>query len=468
MLSVVRLPTSTVLSFDHLIVFCHHVAPVCPAPFLSNPDALEFLVACVRSPDIGTRICSQRALIDACAQMDDSSENVRQSEPSSPRTLAFLHTYHRDREPHISKVLKDEEKLTALANEYKTNQDCSHLELGQELAALISHCESTVRAWTDRDAKGGAELLAMLRVCEEVVRNAADEGNGLDVPADILRIQILVAEGEPHQASSYAQEAIKRHPSVPFFYYTLACLGYGDRMISRVLYADKGLQCVEGMTDYLHQQLLCITIRYSHLVVARMAEGLPPDLLVKELDALTGTALANVNIFSRVAPLDHSLMPLVSATGTHIELIRNGHLWKDDKFRSARKSFTLICDIARCTGRVIPWKECYALQRIVDHISSAWNTWGSVVSRQPKRPYESTMSDSDHSEVNIAAWFEKLNMTPCFLRAFEIQGMIPGGERRGTAQLHTCSYCNSGNAILKKCAGCQKAQYCDNICQKRH
>ncbi|KAJ7604778.1 hypothetical protein FB45DRAFT_1153563 [Roridomyces roridus] len=471
MLNVVLLPASTSLSFHHLVTFCHETAYQYPVPFLANPDSINFLVACARSPDICTRICSQRALIDVCAQLADSRQREHKPEPTSRDVFESLQTYYRDTEPFVSQLLQDGDMLKALANEYKTNSDCSHLQLGQQVAALILRSETAIRAFTQPDNEGAEEVLEMLRVCEDAVRNAADDTNKLDITADVLHIHtVLVSKGQLCPASHYAEEALKRHPCFPFFHYTLANFVCGrDESITRVLHADKGLQCRDGMTDNMQQQLLYLSVSHSLLVVSRMAQGLPLDLRMKEVNVLLGKALDNANTFMRVAPLDHTLMPSMTAVGTLIDLLRNGHIWKDEKFQTIRKSFTRICDIARCNG----WgftllKDCDALDKILDGMPSAWDTWSSVISRQPKRGYKAPASDSDHSDVDISVWFEKLNTTPCFSRECELQGATPGAQRYGLAQLHTCSFCNCGSVTLKNCAGCQKTWYCNNVCQKMH
>ncbi|KAJ7618611.1 hypothetical protein FB45DRAFT_1033806 [Roridomyces roridus] len=84
-------------------------------------------------------------------------------------------------------------------------------------------------------------------------------------------------------------------------------------------------------------------------------------------------------------------------------------------------------EIARCAGwGFIPPKECYALDKILAHMSSAWDKWGSDVCRQPKRAYASATSASDDSEVRIALWFEKLNTAPCDIsRGVGVEGVTP-------------------------------------------
>ncbi|KAJ7618621.1 hypothetical protein FB45DRAFT_1063243 [Roridomyces roridus] len=178
--------SSTSTSFDHLIPFCHETALQYPALFLADPDSIGFLVACTRSPDICARISLQRALIDACAQLADSREREHRVEPTSPGVSESLEAYYRDTKPYIYKMLQFGGKLKALAYLYKVNPNCSHLKLGQELAALSLHCETTVRLFTQPDTEGAEELLEMFRACENVVRNAADKTNKLDVTADIL------------------------------------------------------------------------------------------------------------------------------------------------------------------------------------------------------------------------------------------------------------------------------------------
>ncbi|KAJ7618605.1 hypothetical protein FB45DRAFT_1007366 [Roridomyces roridus] len=485
MLSVVRLPGSTSLSFDHLIMFCHETAPRCPAPLLANPDCLDLLVACARCPDICTRICSERALIGAF--IAPHLDKQRQIEPTREETRTLLQDYYRENEPFVLKLLDGEAKLSALAKEYKANPDCSHSGLGQELASLVLHHEETIRIWIGCRVEGAEDVREMLRGCEKAVRIAADETNGLDVTSDILRISLLASEGDRYEASHYALEALKRHPSVPFFYFILASCGcgIGDDVVTRVLYAEKGLQCDDGMTEYLQLALLYIHLYYAHLLVSQMADGFPADFRLKEVNVLMETASANAHTWSRIAPVDHFQRPLLTTVGILIDLLRDGHTWTDEIFQASRLRFcspwrklmnfqetrtfyTQVCDTARCTRTGFnPMEHTFALDKILDRMSIAWDTWGSTVSCQPPKPY-TTAAESDHSEVDIVAWFEKLNTGTCFSRMFELQGIDPGVKRFGDANLHTCSYCNNGNAALKKCAGCQQTRYCNNVCQKNH
>ncbi|KAJ7618597.1 hypothetical protein FB45DRAFT_1033794 [Roridomyces roridus] len=460
MLSVVRLPGSTHLSFIHLVTFCQQTASRCPKPFLANPDCLDFLVACSRARDICTRICSQRALIDVFRSAELGYECER--EPRHEGTRGSLEKYYRGTEPYISNIQKDQYRFIALIEEYESNPDCSHVDLGKEIAAVILSCEAVVRAWIERDVRDG----------EPAKLPKTDETNELDVTADVLRIILLVSKGDRYEASYYAREALKRHPSVPFFYYIIAhrgC-GIGDDTITRVLYAEKGLRLganSDGMTEFIRLSLLYFTIHFSHTVVSSIAEGASVDSRMKELNALTKTALGNSNTFARIAPLDHWRRPLMAAVGTFIDLARNGHLWADDSFQTSREVFAHICDIARCTSAGFqPTEECLALEKILDRIFIAWDTWGSTVSRQASKAYT---SDPAGSDVDIVVWFEQLNADPCFLRRFHLHGIDPGTQKTGHwAQLHTCSFCNNANATLKQCAGCQKTRYCNNVCQKKH
>ncbi|KAJ7618623.1 hypothetical protein FB45DRAFT_1063244 [Roridomyces roridus] len=467
MLSVVRLPGSTSASFSHLVMFCQQTASRCPAIFRANPDSLDFLVACSRARDICNRINSQRALIDAFRSPD--LENQREREPRLRETRGSLENYYRETEPSSSKFQKAQDKFRAIVQAYQSNPDCPHLDLGKELAALILTCEATVRSWLGRGAGGPGVLREMIQVCEDAVRKAADETNGLDVTADILHLVVLASQEDPKAPAAYAQEALKRHPSVPFFYYIIACCGHGikDDSVTRVLYAEKGLQLgadSDGMTEYIRLSLLYLTIYSSHVVMSRIAEGAFVDSRMKELNALTKMALDRANTFAGLAQLDHLQRPLMAAVGTLIDLVRNGHLWADDSFQNSRKVFAEICDIARCTPSGFqPMEECSALNRILDRLSTAWETWGSTVSRQSSNPYTTA------SDVDLIAWFEKLDGDPCFIRMFQLQGIDPGAQRTGQwARLHTCSFCNNGNATLKQCAGCQKTRYCNNVCQRNH
>ncbi|KAJ7618602.1 hypothetical protein FB45DRAFT_1007364 [Roridomyces roridus] len=502
MLSVVRLPGSTQLSFDHLVIFYQQTASRFPEPFLANPDCLDFLVACSRVRDICTRICSQRALIDVFRSPE--LEYEWETEPKRKETRKLLQKYYRRAEPSSSKLRKDEDKFRAIVHEFKSNPQCSHLDLGKELAALNLSCEAIVRAWVQRDVDAGGleKLVEMFQVDSRVaellpafryiVRKAAEERTGLDVTADILGHQtfdmklyhrlppkilrtvvlchsqsiwplvlyfktinylgtlfsiyrttelklnailhydghhrlgwrqffwqfflmlykliqahkllpnrrklassqarsrnpqdalfigielaslcgklpsptspqddcqntdglsLMACQDHPDETVAYAQEALKRHPTVPFFYYIIAGWGCGieDDTITRLLYAEKGLQCgadSDGMTEDIRLSLIYLTIYFSHIVLSSVAEGSSADSRMKEVHALTKMALDNANTFARIAPLDHLRRPLMAAVGTLIDLVRNGHLWSDDSFITNRKVFAHICDIARCT-----------------------------------------------------------------------------------------------------------------------
>ncbi|KAJ7118429.1 hypothetical protein C8R43DRAFT_1137361 [Mycena crocata] len=61
-LSVVRLPTSTSPSFNHLLEFCAQTAEYHPMVFRSIPDSVDFLIACTRANDLCARNAALRSL----------------------------------------------------------------------------------------------------------------------------------------------------------------------------------------------------------------------------------------------------------------------------------------------------------------------------------------------------------------------------------------------------------------------
>ncbi|KAJ7604768.1 hypothetical protein FB45DRAFT_1153539 [Roridomyces roridus] len=419
LIRVVRLPGSTSLSFSHFGVFCANNTAELPDTFLANQDSIDLLVASTRGQDICTRITAQRSLINLCLILEDDEDD-----------------------PEFSN-----EQLVTLCDRYP--DPCP--VLGRELVKLILHNEVMVR--NHFQTREGEGLLDLFLACEDAVRKTDS------LTADILHLEWLLCIEEEEEAYEFARTAVERYPYVPFFYYVLAFCG--EMNIATVLFAEKGLQC-PPMTDFLRQQLLYFATFASHKVIASMAYGTLEEIRVQEMEALITKATGYASAFINISSPDDPLLSCMTALAIHLDFVMEGNKWTRLEIPDARDKFSLVPEVARSAS-----KECIALNTILDRMSTAWKTWGPIVSRYSP-PSRTTSSHNSDPTAELVAWLEKLNTTAPSSLHLELRGINPQTARYGAAQLHYCAQCSTASAALKQCSGCLKTRYCNDVCQRRH
>ncbi|KAJ7618575.1 hypothetical protein FB45DRAFT_1063214 [Roridomyces roridus] len=437
-----------------------------PAAFLANPEAVDFLIACTRCRDICIRIFAQRTLIEIYSTQVEARTISPQENPVLVRVQArapqLLEEYYQNSPTFSATHFDGVDKLKALTDAFKLNPDRGLLELGVELAKLLSDQAILILQYK-MDLEGGKDnLIEMLQVCENAARDSSEAD--ADLTADTLHLLRLLTHENGRDAYTFGRTCVERHLAVAFFYYVVAICG--NLGFDCIRFADKGLEC-SGMSDFLHKGLLQYHASASLERVAAMADGVPDRVRFGEMNVLLEKAARSAKTFIDIAPLDDLHMPVMYGVAGLLTLAANGHTWRDVDFQTAKDQFSLICDIARCTSTSFePTKQWITLAHIFVRMSAAWEVWGRTVSRQPNKQYSTEVrpivgpefgpvtgdsdSELDHT-ANLAALLEKLDI---------LYGPVqPGVGRYGTAQLHRCAACNRPGATLRKCAGCRRVSH---------
>ncbi|KAJ7638216.1 hypothetical protein FB45DRAFT_1054571 [Roridomyces roridus] len=470
MLGVVRLPNSTRLSYDHFTIFCYHTIPKNPDIFLSVPDSIDFLVASTRSKDLISREVAQHALVSLFSMQEDraapsdfgSSQSLG---PPPPHVRQALQRYYGDVNSDNTALIKTMQRTEELSDLMDDFEDAcsSHFDLGHALGELILRSEDLVRS--EVCGPEGDQIIRMLRLCEAAVRGGGHNLKNVLI-ADVLRWELLFSTGSA-EASKFARDAVQWYPSEAFFYYAMTVCHPSE--VAAVLYGEKGLQCA-SMSESLRQELLFNTISSSYHIITKMLQGRPEEIRLKEVNHLIWKAASFAATFVRDAPPDHPYAPSINAVAILLDILMHGHLFTEDFIRTGREKYDLVSDIARYTGFGIwePSNECLAVDRILARMSPAWRRWGPIICRHPSRGYMPVDPNNDSDpDADLIAWFKKLDFAPPKWADLEMRGIDPGTRRVGQAQMHCCSSCNKPSAVLKRCAGCQMARYCNDTCQKK-
>ncbi|KAJ7026964.1 hypothetical protein C8F04DRAFT_1123798 [Mycena alexandri] len=472
-LSVVRLPTSTFLSFHHFLDFCFRTTEYRSAVFRSLPDSVDFLVACTRAEDICARNDALRSLI-AISPWEGTTQLTRVRLGHVDAALKqYGKTSNRQRE-----LLRSRERFQLIETFIK-NPHRSLSDFGNKLVLLILAHELGVRRYfqhrgDDEIEEGEIQRLQqnlgcrrfidVLPLCAEAVRGGS--GPQAEINGDILQLEFLLASKKHPEACALARTCIERDPSVAFFYLVLTTSD--DRSIaSPVRAAEKGLEC-SGLTDYMREELLYSAASSASFIAGYMLHGKPSEIRLQEAIQLAQKALSYATSFVEVAPPDGDMVPDMIALRIHLTFLMRGHTLVDEcsELQALQSELNLAYDIARSTMRGFsPLRECLAIDTIFARMSVASQVWKSVLARNHSNKYRNNVTPN----ADPTAWLEKLDNSDGMSNRFAMLGTVdPSTERYGTAQLRCCSACGSPSAVLRKCSGCQEARYCNSNCQKGH
>ncbi|KAJ6492507.1 hypothetical protein C8R47DRAFT_1270744 [Mycena vitilis] len=455
-LSVIRLPNATSLSFNHFCMFCSNMARRNPAAFRAIPDAVDFLVTCTRAQDLSARNDALRAVMGLYSGEPAPVQEI----PYMPeRGRQALSQYGSDRS-YQSRCFSFMSRISELLDTFDDNR--SLLKLGLGLVGLILNNPSVGLWFTAPDEEytrlatsvGATRFVDILRLCEDAVR-VSGSGSQTRTQSEILQLEFLVASGKKEEACMIARSCIQRDPSVAFFYYIMAA--HGDDKSTCVRFAEKGLKC-SSLTVFLREELLCSAVLSSDHVIAEMLTGRPCDVRIQELTALLENASLHAISFINDAPPDHLEIPFMIAHAILFTLLRSGHAFSDDcrEIRAPYDKLRVSCDIARSqVGGFVPPIPCLAVEKIFDRMKIAGPVWMPVVSRYPSREYSFTNSGPN---VDLTAWLEKLDISDPVTKFYELRGVNLATDRYGAAQLPHCSACGSVSAALRKCSRCQQTK----------
>ncbi|KAJ7638220.1 hypothetical protein FB45DRAFT_397486 [Roridomyces roridus] len=463
-LQVLGLPDSTSQLHRSFTSFCSMTAKHLGTIFLSKPDLINFLVAGTRSADYHTRCFAQSSLVQIY------SETAWRDWKAGRGHLQQLNLGSQ------SFLAEGAQALIEFLNLVQRFDGSSGSQIGHALADFMQENPGVARRMSEA-------FIGRIPLCETALRR--DGSTRAVIAADILRFELLLSRDEAdHEACAFARSCMERHPSVAYFYHAMNTfpdiLAAGP---SAAFFAEKGLRC-RPISNTIRRDLLALIATFLHSTVTTMLNHVPnADRLRKALD-LVEKGLSRSSAFLDITPLDHPRAAEMSAIFALFNIMSKGDILTSKELESLQARFSLACEIARNNVVFRLPKECSALELIFAHMPTAWGRWGPIMSRtdstEPRWRFgnrETRVSVVDLEPVTLAAdpnddhfllWLENLYMATPDVQNAEILGTPDTARRHGEAGLYHCSACNSPNAALKRCSGCQRARYCNNSCQKSH
>ncbi|KAJ7638201.1 hypothetical protein FB45DRAFT_902243 [Roridomyces roridus] len=450
-LDMVRLLTSS-LVVNQLVYFCRLMSrsPAARHLFISAPDWIDFLVAGTRAQELATRCLAQCALVELYST---SGPTGLQKGTAKAQPVELL-------QPGSGTFLVDAKAALDELTDLTDNKSARSLsELGRAFGELIQRDPLVVRMHL---ARPGSKIPVLLRLCEFATRKA-----GSGIAADIIHMELLFSVAK-EAAHKYARVCIDKHPSVAYFYYITTIHPEAHEIVPSVRLAVEGLK-QPVISAFIRRELCCCVANFTYEVLMGILRGDPQDADEPKLSFLTQATALHTGTFLDIAQPDNPRLPEISALAIHVDFLANGHTLTDEELETAAKRFSSICEMARSTRYSFRLsKECLALEHIFPRMSTAWKRWESIMTRQPERKVASRITEANPSADPFVEWLDRLCETEMEMLPFEVRGLTPGKERYGMAQLRRCSKCDTPNAALRRCAGCQMARYCDNTCQKAH
>ncbi len=310
-------PTSTSLLIDHAMDLLMGLSMHCSREFTSNPSALNFLLACSRSPDIQTRGHAVNGILRLA---------VKGSEPDNiiwdPQRLM---TAMRQRMPdHLFDAVMDfgsmdQSEMFKIVlglrqfqgammqavedrNLFDLGMKISDLVLQTEYSVVDGMFESEVASTGERDNynfglpfRNWADSLPH---CAKALRAGGDPS--LLDRADILDLKYMIRKRRTAEAQELALKALERNPNVPFFHYVRS-LGADQREALRA--AKKGLKC-KGLTDYVRNAMFYRACENGASLGLQLIQGAVTDKQWDEAIAFIMGAWEDAKTFMQVAPPD--------------------------------------------------------------------------------------------------------------------------------------------------------------------
>nr|GAT54292.1 SET and MYND-domain-containing protein 3 [Mycena chlorophos] len=301
--------------------------------------------------------------------------------------------------------------------------------------------------------------------------------------ADILDLKFLFMRKRDADAADLAQRALRLNPDFAYAYYILV-LTQGDEPALRA--AMRGIQCTPGpqnLTPFLRLQLLhhASELSCAPSIAAIEAPGRHGNASREVGVALMLKAKENWEAFlAEAAPDDQHmrsacswLLVLRIMTATTL----SGDL-RELKALVDRLEFVKELDIWLGI-REGPAQIHLVVETVLKSFAAAQRDWGALIAASVPGLHAETglVETKEKMEEALAAWMEGSPVafkSCCGCEASTHDGH--GHDDDDTAphpaesktKTYRCFNCHNHSAMLRKCAGCNRARYCDATCQKQH
>lgn len=309
-------PGASLQLLHHALELCGHLTQHCTQYCFANPAVIDFLIACIRSPDLHSRFYALGAVI----RLHKSSPDPEVF--NDPGTL--MAAMQRGLPTHLADLIvnygtarcESTVTLLSVAEYQKAMIQCVHdrdlYKLGIALAALIPRNEFSINEGgfqAVNQRTGRPEFVSAglpftmwadaLPLCAKEIRERRRSGE--EDLADMLDLKYFVIRSRIPEAIALAKKSIERNPKFPYFYYIMTL---GPDLEEGLRYAKKGLK-IKNATSFVHYVLLSRSVEIAgNLAVCRIQESTIGDHKWEEGQALLSSALDDAQIYLAEAPPD--------------------------------------------------------------------------------------------------------------------------------------------------------------------
>ncbi|KAF7310071.1 hypothetical protein MIND_00380300 [Mycena indigotica] len=309
--------------------------------------------------------------------------------------------------------------------------------------------------------------------------------------ADILDLEALLMRVDFSGAIALATQIVERNSDFAYGYYVLALLQFN---VHGLRAAARGLECTPGplnLTPCMRLQNLRLKGQIASIVglgaLTRNTpgkHGLPtPNAAV----ALLKTAKKDLQTFFEEAAPDHRYLSTVCCWLIALHVVSGDDISDDfHEIKVYRDRLEFATDLNKWLDIDSPRTQIRIVtERILRDFPAARKEWGAVVAANGCEGHNSDAVRTEaEMEHDLAAWMAGLDVDD--EASCQTRTRYSGHEHRSPSQwymheyevteaadtkkprLYHCSFCQNSSAVLRKCAGCSEARYCNATCQKRH
>ncbi|KAF8582529.1 hypothetical protein K439DRAFT_142344 [Ramaria rubella] len=453
--------------------------------FLAHPSSISFLVSCLRSKDVQTRVVAlsgllrlQHSVCESEAPKLDHHKLLANLEKRKPSSLEDTLVRYGPERAEITAYLTT--SLDYQKAMMKCAQDHDMYSLGMKIFELIGRTEYSVADGMFQDQDGkiisdlGLPFVRWLDALPHCVKAIRDRG----IPAqrdaaNIVELKYLILKTRIKEAYPLALEAIRSSPNVGFYYYVLT-MG-SETHADGLRWAKKGMKCTgPSMTPYVRFGLLFNALESAGLLgLVTLEQSHEGEKAWVEGYTFLKCALEDSKTYIAQAPPDSRHMSSAIMWCTLLSIALRGpdlsldlreiqSLFDKQKVADEMKAFIHSAPIAKTGFRL-------AREDILRYYASASVEWASVISRFENPPSETTSQALIVSRSPAEELAEWLNGTSLDDESEEPRKYcVQSNVDQDGLELWKCSHCGNPSAMLKKCTRCAKARYCDASCQRAH
>ncbi|KAJ7253706.1 hypothetical protein B0H12DRAFT_1116271 [Mycena haematopus] len=437
----------------------------------------NFLVAGLRSKDWIFRCTCLGALLRL--HQNEAQPDQRELDP-----MKLIACVSRPAPSHINEILraygfeKCETYVTLkTANDFqRAMMSCvsSHdlCSLGLTLAGLILRTEFSVSEGMfegENPVTGRREAIDVglpFKMWSDALPHCAKAIRDRGLPAqadfaDIVDMKFCIMKQRIPDAVKIANAALKRSPGLAYAYYVLTLAS--DPVVG-LRAAKQGMKCT-NITPFVRFQMMQRAVEHAGemgMQILQEASGVDDKKWIEGIAFLT-SAMEDAKTYISEAPPDNRHMKNVLYWYILLHITMAEEMSADlREVQGLMRKLKIADDCSNWIG-VPPPKTYLRLtqQTVVKLFPDAAEEWGEFYARIS--PGDQPDLTAEKVEDDLAAWLGDLHLEGerddhSQLAAFS----------NSSVELFQCSWCRNPSAILRKCAGCSKARYCDGSCQKSH